>query len=839
MNNGSIRVQEKNLVLKIGTNVDINVWDESKYYGLISELTGNRYYQKDAIFTALNFFCSNQYQNTTQLAYENYTMNEDIKNTYVTFENFEKKLPFANYYTASIDMATGSGKSWVMYGISLIMLVEKLVDQVLILVPSITIEEELTKKFKEFASNNILNSFVDCPPPKIINGSESIIKGCICIENRDAIYKNSRSSILDSLRDKGNNTLLICDEVHHVYYSEENEWKKFVEMISFKYNIGLSGTCYYKDNSYFSNVIYRYSLKQAIEERRVKSIEYVSESNMPSKDEDKWKVIMNSHEGIKKQLNYLPLTLVVTSDIKMCNKIATEFKKFLMNEYRFSEEDVNEKVLIIHSKPDAALDRIRLKNVDLPNSRVEWIFSVSMLTEGWDVKRVFQIVPHEERAFNSKLLISQVLGRGLRIPNNWDFLNSGVPKVIVFNHSKWANNVKRLVDEVLEIERKITNSILENSKNNFELINVSYRPDKTFSKMKKEGTYKLFEKGYVILPTDNENETINANFVDIQNNRNRAWSTVISHKTYTPKEMAEIMWYRFEDIPDDKNEQLYKKYQSEWSIEKLEKMIKKSLEKSGNNEITEKLKQKFLSSMGVVFRQGNTIVDYQSKPNKFEKISTTNLKRDTVNGSSLKKEKVIFWTSITETYLSAEEKEFFKEVIDTTNSYRQLEIKNIYDYKSPQTFIIADSDPEKEFIKRLLNFKNSNIISWIKSNQSGFYSFEYSWRKGEHPQRGLFNPDFFIKSKNRIIVVEIKGNEQINNPDVENVGKYKAAIKHFEYINKKLKSKREKEKYKFTMLTPLNYEVFFKTLESNKISDIDNFMSELDVSINEIITHKK
>jgi hypothetical protein len=36
-----------------------------------------------------------------------------------------------------------------------------------------------------------------------------------------------------------------------------------------------------------------------------------------------------------------------------------------------------------------------------------------MLSEGWDVKNVFQIVPHEERAFNSKLLIAQVLGRGL------------------------------------------------------------------------------------------------------------------------------------------------------------------------------------------------------------------------------------------------------------------------------------------------------------------------------------------------------------------------------------------------------------------------------------------
>ena len=57
--------------------------------------------------------------------------------------------------------------------------------------------------------------------------------------------------------------------------------------------------------------------------------------------------------------------------------------------------------------------------VDNPQSKVEWIISVSMLTEGWDVKNVFQIIPHEERAFNSKLLIAQVLGRGLRVPDQW------------------------------------------------------------------------------------------------------------------------------------------------------------------------------------------------------------------------------------------------------------------------------------------------------------------------------------------------------------------------------------------------------------------------------------
>ena len=99
-----------------------------------------------------------------------------------------------------------------------------------------------------------------------------------------------------------------------------------------------------------------------------------------------------------------------------------------------------------------------------------------MLTEGWDVKNVFQIVPMEEKAFNSKLLIAQVLGRGLRIPEIYP--NA---EVIVFNHDKWSKNIKDLVDEILEMETKIKNSpIIEGgrSKYNFTLYNIDYEKEK-------------------------------------------------------------------------------------------------------------------------------------------------------------------------------------------------------------------------------------------------------------------------------------------------------------------------------------------------------------------------
>ena len=95
-----------------------------------------------------------------------------------------------------------------------------------------------------------------------------------------------------------------------------------------------------------------------------------------------------------------------------------------------------------------------------------------MLTEGWDVKNVFQIVPMEEKAFNSKLLIAQVLGRGLRVPK-------GYPKasVIVYNHARWSSSISSLVQEVLDSETIIRNSTLsdgERSKFHFTLYNLSY-----------------------------------------------------------------------------------------------------------------------------------------------------------------------------------------------------------------------------------------------------------------------------------------------------------------------------------------------------------------------------
>ena len=73
------------------------------------------------------------------------------------------------------------------------------------------------------------------------------------------------------------------------------------------------------------------------------------------------------------------------------------------------------------------------------------------------------------------------------------------------------------------------------------------------------------------------------------------------------------------------------------------------------------------------------------------------------------------------------------------------------------------------------------IDAWIKSKDTGFYSIDYSWRKGEHPKNGKFNPDFFIKIGKDILIVETKADKDICS---ENKGKIAYAKRHIAELNR-------------------------------------------------------
>lgn len=830
--NGTKQFHNEDLVLEVSASVDRRKWDENKYEAFIDELCENREYQKDAIRAALRYLFGGEYRDLRDLAAKNFERSELLRDKYGSVSNMDRHLQFPDQLAASLDLATGTGKSYVMYGIAAIMLAEGAVDRVLVLCPSTTIETGLIEKFELLAGNadlrDLLPATAAVNAPRVINASESIVSGSICIENYHAILAHVRSSIRDSLQGKGERTLILNDEAHHVaneVASKAKKWKEFLADpdYGFRYIIGVSGTCYL-GNEYFSDVIYRYSLRQAMEERWVKKVQYVAE--MPQtrqSEEEKWQLVMNRHEEIRRKLKahkLRPLTIVVTKDISGCKDVAEKFKAFLKEQTGKSREQIDEQVLVIHSD---APDLPRLASVNNATSKVEWILSVSMLNEGWDVKRVFQIVPHEKRAFESKLLIAQVLGRGLRVPNGW---KGPQPEVTIFNHDRWADDIRHLVHEVLEFEKRIPTFPVASSEFNFELLNIEYDPKSRTETYKQEKPYQLFKKGYVDLSTELPEEEMTVEFEEADTGERRQWKTKIKHKTYSTHEVAEVMFQRFEDLSDDDDRKFYIK---KFPVEKLEEIVKKSLKETGNKVITENMRQKFLQSLGTLQRKAAQVVRYDFEPTNYYPVATTERPQESASASDLKNDKTLFYTSKTKENMPDEYKEFYEEAIEEGAGFKCAKVANHYDFKSPLNAVVADHDNERRFVKELTKAENAeHIVAWIKSTAMSFYEIDYFWKKGEHPKRGKFSPDFFIKTDGLILVVEIKDDDEISEPSVENKKKNEYAVEHFIRLNEHLHEKDENINYKFNFLTPLNYGRFFQSLRDGNIRD---FRSELDVAL--------
>jgi len=499
------RFLNQDLVLKVSKSVNPVVFDINRYEGFLDALCGSREYQKTAIRNALFYLLGGNYKNVIEIAEENYHNNETLQTLYGTIEQFKKHLQFPSKLSCSLDLATGTGKSYVIYGIARILLAEGAVDYVLVVCPSITIEDGLLDKFKLLSGDDTLRSLLPddskIKNPHIINATESITTGAICVENCHALYEHVKSSIRESLAGKGDRTLIMNDETHHVFNQTGKSFKKWKEFLvdeefGFKYIVGLSGTCYIGDD-YFTDVISRYSLREAIEQGFVKSIDYVAEDSTNTQDEKFQKIYDNHVENKNTKYRLVrPLTILITKDIRACNKLTDDLIRFLAETECISEEDAAKKVLEVTSSPKHKENIRKLKDVDRQDSQVEWITSVSMLTEGWDVKNVFQIVPHEERAFDSKLLIAQVLGRGLRIPEAY---LGQKPVVTVFNHDRWSGRIKHLVDEVLEIEKRVYSYPVEKDQDyHFSIHNIDYTRLPETEEYKQEKEYE-FSKGFITL----------------------------------------------------------------------------------------------------------------------------------------------------------------------------------------------------------------------------------------------------------------------------------------------------------------------------------------------------
>ena len=856
--------KQSELVLKVNKAYDTNNLRIDEWKPFLDRLCGDRTYQKRAIENAIIYLASQQYNSLKDLAEYNYQLNHCLKEKYSTLDDFIKSLQMKNKIYANIDLATGTGKSYVLYGIAQIALGIGLVKRVLVLCPSLTIESSLTQKFQALSGDAGLKSTIPnsaiIKNPSIVSANETVKIGDLCIENIHAVYENTGSSINDSFSNKGQDTLVLNDESHHIFNkSSDNDssikkWKEFLldSNYNFKYMLGCTGTAY-TDDEYFPDVIYRYSLREAIEDRIIKNVDYVKEDESRTDYERFQKIYQNHRDNIEKYPLVKPLSILITKDISHAKNLYEDFVSFLARQENKDESVVKSKILIVTSSREHKSNVAKLKYVDDKSETTEWIISVSMLTEGWDVKNVFQIVPWEDRAFNSKLLVAQVLGRGLRIPNEYQ---SPQPRVIVFNHKAWSSKIKRLVDEVLEIETRI-NSIVVSSgardKYHFSVKNINYSIEQTeIEKVNESSTVdfsRLLTEGIALESQSVEVER-GTTYETVFGGSSRERNYAIRNITWTIDEVIDKLFEEFEQREwEGKTLKLGTDEYTKNCLpprKTIEEIIKVSMKNRGNKgeEIIEANVHKILSAFTPLLRKNKKSVSSKSVPNDIFEINTASLAKQSVSVSTLHQDRTVFITNNWRQEITDEEqKSIIEEVLEEDSlpksSSREIDFCL---FKTPVTTVLTASKPERRFVEQLCKKENADFItSWIKSRDRNFYEIEYSCKYGSGTSKSRkyyhdkFNPDFFIKVEKEnmeyYLIIEIKDD---GDNSEENKAKYRYAVQHFNELNSRMESEGKNERYIFHFLSPNSYDIFFNHLKDGSVlEDRNKFKCELENMLEE------
>ena len=323
-------------------------------------------------------------------------------------------------------------------------------------------------KFQEFinkqAWNDKLPTEYQGKAIELLTNNDAIEDGSITIENINAIY--TVGGIRDTLFKGADEVLVLGDEIHHAYShlnfndtrktlvmdqeveagkgketesKTERLWMQFLKKHrEITRHIGFTGTPYNKDD-YFADVIFDYNIRTAINEKYIKDINPIistetDDGDMQWTTEKRFAVVLKKHIENSEKYAYKkkgkrqvkPITVFYCPSQKSAKNRSEEFIRFLAkwereeNGATGSESEVEQiaraKVICVVSSVSGSEYKKELDNIEETDpgkvgGRVEFIFSVGKLLEGWDVDNIFQIVPMEERIFNSKLLISQVLDR--------------------------------------------------------------------------------------------------------------------------------------------------------------------------------------------------------------------------------------------------------------------------------------------------------------------------------------------------------------------------------------------------------------------------------------------
>ena len=387
---------------------------------------------------------------------------EKVQALYSTCTDFEREFP-----SICFSIATGVGKTRLMGACIAYLYLQKGIRNFFVLAPNLTIYNKLIEDFGNITNPKyVFNGIADFVhnKPVIITGdnynqvnslfSETEIRINIFNVSKFAretkpVKEDGRNlaprikrlseylgqsywQYLSGLKD----LVILMDEAHR-YHADKS--KEAINELKPILGIELTATPIDEKQNQFRNVVYEYSLAQALTDGlyvKNPTIATRKDFNPQGRSEEEIEKIkledaVSLHEDTKQALKLYALDTgkkIVKPFILVVCKDTTHAKSVydLVTSVDFYEGAFTDKVLQIDSTTrNEELIEQQFISLEQHDNEIEIVIHVNMLKEGWDVTNLYTIVPL--RASNAAVLVEQTIGRGLRLPFNGE--RTGVEKV--------------------------------------------------------------------------------------------------------------------------------------------------------------------------------------------------------------------------------------------------------------------------------------------------------------------------------------------------------------------------------------------------------------------------
>lgn len=382
-------------------------------------------------------------------------------------------------------LATGVGKTRLMGAFVAYLHRAHDVRNFLILAPGLTVYEKLITDFTPGTAKYVLkgiHEFAVLPPMLVTGGNfEGLIEGGnslfpvrINIFNIDKLagarLQDFREELGESyfeVLSRQRDLVLFMDESHRyravVGTRTLNELGPVI-------GVELTATPFVETKRGsplpFGNIIYHYSLAQAIEDSFVKTPAVVTRANFdpsgmsaPELEKLKLEDGIALHEEVRTELETYalqtgkprvkPIMLVIARDTAH----AAALKSFIESA-SYRDGAYAGKVIQVDSSVKEEETVKKLLNIQRTSEPTEIVVHVNMLKEGWDVSNLYTIVPL--RPAQARILLEQSLGRGLRLPYGIRTGVAAIDRLSIVAHDRF----QELLDEArsgtrLRLDRRI------------------------------------------------------------------------------------------------------------------------------------------------------------------------------------------------------------------------------------------------------------------------------------------------------------------------------------------------------------------------------------------------